>query len=149
MLQQETNKKKYKFSRLSLYHLQSCHYDLQELVKHTMAEQVMDFSVLCGHRTKEVQNKAYSRGYSRLMWPKSRHNDLPSYAVDLAAYPITNFDADNTKRTKELAQLVLKNAKELKIDIIWGGNWKHFEDIYHFELPEDWPNIGIPAREVK
>ena len=129
-------KKVYKFSKLSLERLATCHQDLQRLMHAVMADQIMDFSILCGFRDKQDQNDAVKRGTSELCWPHGRHNHKPSLAVDIAAYPINNFDDDNTFRTKELAKFVKLKAKELKIPVFWGGDWTHFKDIYHFQLPD-------------
>ena len=125
----------YKFSELSLSRLNSCHKDIQTLMKEVMTRQIMDFSILQGYRNKEDQNEAYKRGTSKLRWPHSRHNHSPSLAVDIAAYPISNFNDDNTNRTIALAWHVKKIAKKLDIPIYWGGDWHPFVDIYHFQLP--------------
>ena len=42
--------------------------------------------IVCGHRNKEDQNKAFAEGKSKLKWPKGKHNKLPSQAVDAAPY---------------------------------------------------------------
>ena len=125
----------YKFSEVSESRLRGCHPDLVDLVMSVMAMQVMDFSVLCGYRDKDAQDDAVKRGCSRDPWPMSHHNAKPSLAVDLAAYPIDNFDEDNTRRTYLLAGLVLARAKEMGLPVYWGGDWKSFQDIYHFQLP--------------
>ena len=130
----------YKFSKLSLERLGTCHAQLQRLMNAVMLEQKMDFSVLCGFRNKADQDGAVARGTSELCWPHGRHNHKPSLAVDVIAYPICNFDVDNTIRTKRLAKLVLRKAKQLQIPVYWGGYWSHLDDIYHFQLPEHYKN---------
>ena len=126
----------YKFSKLSLERLSTCHSDLQRLMNSVMLDQVMDFSILCGFRNKDDQDAAVARGNSELCWPHGRHNHKPSLAVDVAAFPITNFDTDNTIRTKRLARSILKKARHLQIPVFWGGHWSHLNDIYHFQLPD-------------
>lgn len=133
---------KYKFSKISNERLNTCHPDLQKLMRAVMADQEMDFSILCGHREKEAQNKAVAEGHSKLKWPKSRHNKTPSLAVDVAAYPINNFDKDNTERTKKLANIIRKKAIQLGVPAFWGGAWDHFPDIYHWQLPEYYRDGG-------
>ena len=131
---------KYKFSKLSLERLSTCHILLQNLMKYVMEQQIMDFSILCGHRGKEAQNEAVREGHSLLCYPHGRHNNVPSLAVDIAAYPIDNFNHSNTVRTRRLACLVKRTAKLKKIPVFWGGDWTHFVDIYHFQLPEFYAN---------
>lgn len=140
-MQSEKNKIKYKFSKLSLERLATCHTDLQDLVNYVMGMQMMDFSVLCGFRNKTKQDNAFNQGFSKLKWPQSHHNKQPSLAVDLCAYPIDNFSHLNSRRTEELAGYVLMAADKLRLPVTWGGNWRKFKDIYHFQLPEDWPNV--------
>ena len=132
----EQKKGVYHFSKLSITRLSTCHVELQRLMHAVMNKQAMDFSVLCGFRDKHDQNLAVKRGHSKLCWPYGRHNHLPSLAVDVAAYPINNFDKENTQRTKVLAALIEATARELKIPVFWGGHWTHLDDIYHFQLPE-------------
>lgn len=125
----------FKFSDVSKRRLSSCHEDLQLVVNMVMKRQIMDFSVLCGHRGKRDQNKAVAEGRSKDPWPESHHNEEPSLAVDLAAYPIRGFDDYNSRMTCKLAGLVLYEADLRGIPITWGGHWERFPDIYHFQLP--------------
>ena len=133
---------KYKFSTISMERLDTCHRQLKKLIMLVMAEQVMDFSVLCGHRGKVAQNEAVRKGRSLLCYPHGRHNKLPSLAVDIAAYPIDNFNNDNTVRTKQLSVVVKRVARANKIPVFWGGDWTHFVDIYHYQLPAFYANLG-------
>lgn len=117
------------FSKTSLDRLRTCHPDLQRLMYAVIED--YDFSVLCGHRTEKEQNKAYKEGKSKLRYPASHHNKLPSLAVDIAPYPI---DWDNIERFKALAAIVKDKAEELDIEIEWGGDWRTFKDYPHWQL---------------
>ena len=126
------------FSRRSLERLETCDHRLRAVVKRAITR--MDFTVLCGHRTKEEQNDAYERGTSKLRWPQSKHNKTPSLAVDLAPYPI---DWDNLDRFRELAAIMLDEAQKLGVKLRWGGDFNQngkpddkFVDMPHFELIE-------------
>ena len=72
------------FSEVSKQRLQSCHRDLQLLFAHVIID--MDCTIVCGHRDKEAQDKAFSEGKSKLKYPRSKHNHIPSWAVDAAPY---------------------------------------------------------------
>jgi hypothetical protein len=48
----------------------------------------IDFKILCGHREEKEQNEAFNKGNSKLKWPQSKHNSLPSLAVDIAPFPV-------------------------------------------------------------
>ena len=109
--------------------LSTCDNRLQVLFYEVIKE--FDCTILCGHRGEAEQNAAYASGNSKLKYPKSKHNSLPSMAVDVAPYPIDWLDL---KRFKELSEVVKKKAAELNIGIVWGGDWKKFPDAPHYEL---------------
>lgn len=133
----------YKFSKLSLGRLNSCHSDLQVIFNKVIT--MMDCSILCGHRTKEEQNKAVDEGKSQLLWPFSKHNQKPALAVDVAPYPI---DWEDEVRFYYFAGMVMGTARYLKAKgkishfLRWGGDWNRndrfddnkFNDLVHFEL---------------
>lgn len=119
--------------------LTTCHEDLQK-VFNTVIE-TFDCAVLEGHRTEEAQEEAYRTGHSKLRWPFSKHNVLPSLAVDVAPYPI---NWNDTIRFYFFAGYVLGVASKLGINLRWGGDWDRdtdvqdqtFFDLVHFELVE-------------
>lgn len=127
------------FSKKSLARLETCDHRLQMVMKRAITR--YDFTVLCGHRTKQEQNDAYERGTSKLRWPQSKHNKTPSLAVDIAPFPI---DWDNLGRFREMAAIVLDEAQKLGIKVRWGADWnqngsekdERFRDYPHFELVE-------------
>lgn len=118
-----------KFSGSSKRKLEECDNRLQTVMNEAI--KYYDFSVICGHRGKTEQNTAYFSGHSEKLWPNSRHNKIPSLAVDIAPYPI---DWSNTKRFYELAGVIKTVAKQLKIKIQWGGDWKSFKDYPHWQV---------------
>lgn len=92
-----------------------------------------DFTVVCGHRGEASQEAAFAAGKSTKHWPDSRHNTIPSTAVDLAPYPA---DWNDRLGFAKLAGYVLAVADELDIEVTWGGDWNTFEDLPHFQLTE-------------
>lgn len=83
------------FGKVSKLRLATCDARLQQLATAVMADvdaglvpHVKDLTVLCGYRGEAEQNAAFDRGASKLRYPKSKHNRIPSLAVDLAPYPI-------------------------------------------------------------
>ena len=126
-----------RFGRRSKERLATCHEDLikvfNEVIKH------VDCSIICGHRGEEDQNKAVATGHSHAIYPKGRHNKVPSIAVDVAPYPI---DWEDTERFTLFAGFVLGIAKSMNINLIWGNDWDgdfetkdtNFRDYPHFQL---------------
>ena len=106
------------------------------------AIEIVDFSVLEGYRGPDRQDEMFRTGQSKLQWPDSKHNSLPSLAVDIAPYPI---DWEDTERFVFLAGVVFTIAIQNGIDLRWGGDWdgdgfmrdETFRDYVHFELLED------------
>ena len=100
-----------------------------------------DFTILETHRTEEKQNLMVIEGKSKLKWPHSKHNRLPSRAVDIAPWPINWKD---TKRFAHLAGLVQGIGLAMGITIRWGGDWDRdgetsdntFNDLPHLEIDE-------------
>ena len=78
------------FSETSKSRLKTCHRDLQMLFAHVIQE--YDCTIVCGHRDKEAQDQAYDEGKSKLKYPNSKHNRIPSWAVDAAPYELTHID---------------------------------------------------------
>ncbi len=125
-----------KFSSKSLERLQTCDSRLQEICHEAVKQ--MDFVVICGHRGEAEQNKAFQGGFSKLKFPDSKHNKLPSLAVDIAPCVViagkTVIDWDNISAFKKLGGIVKQIAKEKGYQISWGGDWKSFKDYPHFEI---------------
>lgn len=118
------------FSPTSLKRLATCQPELQRLFLAVIEE--FDCTILCGHRPEREQMMAYDAGTSKLKWPLSRHNSLPSQAIDVAPSPI---DWSNIARFGELAAVVKRKAKELGIEVEWGGEiWPTFKDYPHWQL---------------
>jgi len=129
------------FSNSSKYRLATCDVRLQRIM--LRAIQIVDFTVTCGHRSKQEQDKAYAGEKSQTPWPKSQHNAMPSRAVDVVPYPVEWPDikrdsaveyARKLGRFYQLAGVVKACAYDFKIPVRWGGDWPNFKDYPHFEL---------------
>ena len=127
------------FSKTSLERLASCNPLLQKIANEGI--RYVDFSILCGHRHKEMQDMAFREEKSTKKWPSSKHNSWPSKAFDVAPWPI---DWEDEKRFFQLAIVILFIALEKNIPVRWGGAWKGFpnrkgelNDLGHFELLEN------------
>jgi len=128
-----------KFGKASLDRLATCHPDLQRLFNEVIKH--YDCSVLCGHRTKQEQDAAVASGNSKTTWPMSKHNSLPSKAVDVAPYPI---DFNDVKRFYMFVGIVRGIASQMGIKIRCGADWdgdlevkdQNFHDLPHVELLE-------------
>ena len=140
-----------KFSKRSKGKLATCHDDLQKLFNKVIER--FDCSIICGHRGKEDQDDAFARGVSKLRWPRSKHNKVPSLAVDVVPYPC-DWEALNAPKTfpyryklamerfEKLAREVHLVSLSLGIRVRHGADWdmdgdtgdEKFQDWPHWEL---------------
>ena len=132
-----------KYSKISKSRLGEAHKDLQVVFKEVLKH--FDHSIICGHRGEQEQDTAFESGFSKVKFPNSKHNQLPSMAVDAVPFPI---DWNDTKRMIHFAGYVMATAKMFKEkglithNFRWGGDWDRdtelkdnvFQDYPHFEL---------------
>jgi peptidoglycan L-alanyl-D-glutamate endopeptidase CwlK len=123
----------YLFGKKSLACLETCHPDLQKIAHELIKE--VDVAVICGHRGKKEQDEAYRRGRSKLKFPKSKHNKLPSLAMDIAPCGRGGrIDWDNVDAFRDMCSRVERIAQSLNIKIRLGRDFKGFVDLPHIEL---------------
>ena len=109
--------------------LESVHPDLVKLVERAIELTEVDFSVIEGLRTLTRQKALHLRGATTTL--NSRH--LSGHAVDLAAFVDGELSWDWDHYHK-IAKAVKQAAKELDVDVEWGGDWKSFPDGPHWQL---------------
>lgn len=117
--------------------LQTCTQELQELI--TEVSTRIEIAVLCGHRTEEDQEKAKEGGFSKVSWPNSKHNALPSNAVDISPYPL---DWSNLDDFKEVYDVVMEVAKEKGLRIRAGADFDMDGDLTNNRF-QDWPHYEL------
>ena len=120
---------KWKLSQRSRDRLVGVHPSLQILMKAALEESPLDFGITEGLRTLETQKLYFENGKSQTM--NSKH--LKGLAVDIAVY-VDGKVTWNLEHYKTVAAHIKKVALDLKIPIVWGGDWKSFIDGPHFEL---------------
>ena len=119
----------FKLSAKSLSRLEGVHPDLVKVVHRAIENSTVDFAVLEGLRTPERQQQLVKAGASLTL--KSRH--LTGHAIDLGAMVDGKIRWDWPLYHK-IAEAMKDAARELKIAIVWGGDWRMFKDGPHFEL---------------
>ena len=118
------------FGKRSKDNLSTAHEKLQRVMNRAIKK--YDFTVIYGHRSPSEQFELFKKGrelQSDGTWKKvgsvvtnidgkskkSKHNYLPSLAVDVAPYPI---DWNNIQRFKDMAKIIIESAKEEGIKIV-------------------------------
>lgn len=101
--------------------------DLVKVVKRALELSPVDFTVIEGLRTKERQAELMKQGFTRTL--NSRH--IIGEAVDIVPLPV---DWKNPKPFGLVAEAMKKAADELGVKITWGGDWKSFVDLPHYQI---------------
>ena len=119
----------FRLSKRSLSRLEGVHPDLVKVVKRAIEITEQDFTVLEGLRSKERQRELVKKGASKTM--NSRH--LTGHAVDIAPWVNGGVSWD-WEYYYDMADAMKEAARELNVDLEWGGDWKSFKDGPHFQL---------------
>jgi len=130
----------WKFGSKSEEQIATLHPDLQRVLREVI--KLMDISVVQGYRSPEEQDRAFREGNSELRAGESKHNKLPSLAVDIHPYP---YDPEDRERFTYMAGMVVGVAHAMGIRVRWGGDWDQdgevrdndFDDLFHFELRDE------------
>lgn len=127
----------YSFSQRSLDNLKNVDERLVRICNELIKR--IDYTVIEGFRTPERQKELYDKGFSKIdgISKKGKHNYSPSLAIDIIPYKKGHNPFDGSKESDimfdNLAKEFKQVAKELGINITWGGDWK-FIDKPHFQL---------------
>lgn len=150
-------KKKYVLSEASIEKMKGVHPKLIELMKKAISDSPYDFKIIQGLRTAAYQNELYQQGRTKPgkivtkldgYNKKSNHQakaDGYGHAVDIAVcgyydgngnYVKCTTDAEmfDNKKLVEISGHVKAVAKEIGMEIVWGGDWKTLYDTPHYEL---------------
>jgi len=127
----------YKFSKRSEGNLKHLDTRLEKICREAI--KLMNFSVIEGYRNEERQNHLHDIGFSKLKYPHSKHNSMPSRAVDIVPFPV---DWNDRERFQHLAGIMFGIAHGMGVKLRFGGDWdgdksftdQTFHDLAHFEL---------------
>lgn len=139
----------YKLGERSLNNLDGVHPNLVKVMKAAIVNSPVDFTITEGIRTLKRQQELYAQGRTKPgirvtnadgIRNKSNHQakaDGFGHAVDLYPFFLGQVQVnhkDTIKNLKLISDHIKKVAKELGIEITWGGDWKSPYDPPHFEL---------------
>lgn len=118
---------KFILGQRSKRNLEGVHPELVRVVVRALELSPVDFTVIEGLRTPERQAELLKQGFTRTL--KSRH--IVGQAVDIVPLPV---DWKNPEPFKLVAKAMKDAAKELGVKITWGGDWKSFKDLPHYQI---------------
>lgn len=136
---------RYGDSSLKVY--RELHHDLQVIFR-TALDRGFDHSLICGHRDEATQNELFKLNMTKVRWPDSKHNSLPSMAVDATPWWPGLDDRWVPRHCRFFAGAIAAITVELYLAgsishvVRWGGDWdrdgdqrdQKFDDLVHFEL---------------
>jgi hypothetical protein len=118
---------KFILGKRSTDNLKGVNSDLVRVVRRALELSPVDFTVIEGLRTKERQAELMKQGFTRTL--NSRH--IIGQAVDIVPLPV---DWNNPKPFHLVADAMKKAAAELGVRITWGGDWRTFKDLPHYQI---------------
>jgi len=147
------NIKNYGFAESSKKRLEDAHSDLKLIFNEVKKVCMIDFDISEVHRPDVRQRYLFLTGKSEKdgIIKKSKHQSLPSEAVDIYAYKPDGKGSYTKHQMCYIAGVIQSIANLLYIQgkishiIRWGGNWdsdgeiitdQKFQDLCHFELLE-------------
>ncbi len=133
---------RYAWGAKSKARLATCHPVLALLFNRVIARDDLptDIAVTAGHRGETEQNAAFASRNSKLRWPNSKHNKVPSLAVDVvpifAGKPTWDWSHYHPLADAVKAEWAAMQAEGLTegYTLSWGGDWASFKDGPHWEL---------------
>ena len=129
-----------KYSKSSAYQLNTCQDGLQKVFNEVI--KTLDCTITEGMRPEWRQSLLFKQGLSKVKFPNSKHNSLPSEAVDVVPY-VNGRASYHYWHCIYFAGYVMATAKQLEVKLRWGGNWdmdmeimtdQDFQDLVHYEL---------------
>jgi len=124
----------YRLSKTSLRNLDGVHPELIEVVKMAIQITKVDFGIPStgGYRTEETQHKLFKDGKSKADGYTNKSNHQTGNAVDVFAY-VDGKASWEVEHLSMVACAMLEAANRLGVDLRWGGHFKSFVDMPHFE----------------
>ena len=124
----------YRLSKTSLRNLDGVHPELIDVVKMAIQITKVDFGIPStgGYRTAETQHKLFLDGKSKADGYDNKSYHQTGNAVDVFAY-VDGKASWEAEHLSMVACAMLEAANRLGVDLRWGGHFKSFVDMPHFE----------------
>ena len=125
--------KQFYFSQRSEVFLSEVNPSLKNIAREALKITRIDFAIISGKRNMAQQRELVRKGASKTL--NSKH--LKGDAIDIAPIdPKTGKANFDRALALEIAIAIMQAAQNQGVRIEWGGTWRNFEDIPHFEILE-------------
>ena len=127
----------FKLSKRSISNMDGVHDDLKRVATRAIEITKIDFGIPGngGKRSALEQNALYKEGLSMCDGYKKLSNHQSGNALDFYAY-VDGKASWNRNHLTNVAVAILQAASQLGYKLEWGGNFKSFCDMPHFQLLE-------------
>lgn len=120
----------FKWGKRSLDNLSAVRDELVSVFDLALSRSPIDMAVIDGTRTIEEQRELFESGDSSTM--NSRH--LTGHALDVVPIGANGKISWAWPLYYKIEPIIKQAAKDLNVDIEWGGDWKRFPDGPHWQL---------------
>ncbi len=87
-------------------------------------------------RTAEEQNRLFQKGRSKADGYDRKSYHQTGKALDVIPYVNGNKTYPDTEYFYLVAVCMLQAAAELGVRLEWGGNWRSFTDLPHYQITD-------------
>jgi len=94
---------------------------------HQVKDAYQTIHTSCVYRDEVAQMEAFQEGRSHVKWPNSKHNQMPSLAIDL-------FEITPDGVAKFDPVMMTKINGHFGAALRWGGDFEKLKDFVHFEI---------------
>lgn len=125
----------FQFSERSLERMEGVDPRLKEIAKHAITISKIDFGIPAdgGLRTAERQAELFATGKSKADGVKNKSRHQSGNALDVYAY-VEGKASWEKEHLAMVAAAMLQSASILGYKLEWGGLWKSFVDMPHFQI---------------
>ena len=137
-----------KWSKDSAARLATVDPMLAAVVNEALRACPFDIKVYTGHRGEKEQEQKFKAGWSKVHYPHSRHNSMPSRAVDIAPlnkHGSIDWGVDNPQWFV-LYGVMAACASKHGVKLRWGGDWAG-NGTYHESGLIDYSHYELTAGE--
>lgn len=125
----------FQFSKRSLERMEGVDPRLKEIAKHAITISKIDFGIPQdgGLRTAERQAELFADGKSKADGVKNKSRHQSGMALDVYAY-VDGKASWETEHLALVAAAMLQSASIFGYKLEWGGLWRSFVDMPHFQI---------------
>lgn len=127
----------FRLSKTSIDRLAGVDDRIFQVIELALTISLIDFGIPAdgGLRTADRQYELFKSGASKLDGYDRESRHQSGKAFDVFAYVDGKASWDELHLT-HVATAILSAASQLSVPLVWGGHWRSFKDLPHFEIKD-------------